>query len=41
MSQSTNSISPLRQRMIDDMAMRKLASKTQVSYIRHVRQLGE
>lgn len=41
MTQSTNSISPLRQRMLDDMAMRKLAPKTQASYIRHVRQLGE
>ncbi|MFK7859983.1 MAG: tyrosine-type recombinase/integrase [Granulosicoccus sp.] len=41
MTQSTKSVSPLRQRMIDDMVMRKLASKTQVSYVRHVRQLGE
>ncbi len=41
MTQSTNSISPLRQRMIEDMTMRKLASKTKTSYIRHVRQLGE
>ena len=41
MTQSTNSISPLRQRMLDDMSMRKLATKTQVSYIRHVKQLGE
>lgn len=41
MSQSTNSISPLRQRMLDDMSMRKLATKTQKSYIRHVKQLGE
>lgn len=41
MTQSTNSISPLRQRMIEDMTMRKLGSKTQVTYIRHVRQFGE
>lgn len=31
------SISPLRQRMIDDMRMRKLGEKTQIDYIRAVR----
>jgi hypothetical protein len=29
-------ISPLRQRMIEDMAIRKLAPKTQMGYIRHI-----
>jgi site-specific recombinase XerD len=33
MAQSTQPISPLRQRMIEDMHMRKLAPKTQASYI--------
>ena len=33
-------ISPLRQRMIDDMRMRKLAHKTQSHYIRAVRQFA-
>ena len=36
MAQSTQSISPLRQRMIDDMTMRKLSPRTQSSYIRVV-----
>ena len=36
----TEAITPLRQRMIDDMRMRKLAPKTQSAYIRHVRQLA-
>jgi len=31
------SISPLRQRMIDDMRMRKFGEKTQLDYIRAVR----
>ena len=30
-------ISPLRWRMIEDMTIRKLAPKTQVDYIRHVK----
>jgi len=30
-------ISPLRRRMIEDMTIRKLAPKTQVDYIRHVK----
>jgi hypothetical protein len=31
------SISPLRQRMIDDMRMRKFGEKTQLDYVRAVR----
>jgi site-specific recombinase XerD len=38
MSVATPTISPLRQRMIEDMRMRKLADKTQTHYIRAVRQ---
>ncbi|KAI5915701.1 site-specific integrase [Thauera sp. 2A1] len=38
MTSSTQTISPLRQRMIDDMRMRKLCDKTQSAYIRAVRQ---
>ena len=37
MDASLRSISPLRQRMIDDMRMRKLSEKTQSHYIRWVR----
>ena len=37
---STRAVSPLRQRMIDDMRMRKLGDKTQAAYIRAVRQLA-
>ncbi len=37
MTQSTRAISPLRQRMIDDMRLRKLSPKTQVAYVRSVR----
>jgi len=40
MATSTPSGSPLRQRMIEDMRMRKFAAKTQASYIRAVRQLA-
>ncbi len=36
----TQVITPLRQRMIDDMQMRKLSPKTQSSYIRSVRRLA-
>lgn len=36
MTQSNKSISPLRQRMRDDMALRKLSSRTQTHYIRAV-----
>jgi site-specific recombinase XerD len=38
MDSSLHGITPLRQRMIDDMRMRKLAQKTQGGYIRVVRQ---
>ncbi len=37
MNTSTPKVSPLRQRMIEDMRMRKLAPKTQSGYIRAVR----
>ena len=36
MNQATRPISPLRQRMIDDMTMRRLSPKTQTAYIRAV-----
>ena len=36
----TQSITPLRQRMIDDMRMRKLGPKTQSAYLLHVRRLA-
>jgi integrase/recombinase XerD len=36
MNSTTQSISPLRQRMIDDMRMRKLSPKTQSGYLRTV-----
>ena len=39
MTTTTQSISPLRQRMLDDMAMRKLHHKTQTAYIRAVKRL--
>src|SRR5689334_25189170 len=38
MTHASQSISPLRQRMIDDMRMRKFAPKTQAGYVRVVRQ---
>ena len=41
MTPSTQPISPLRQRMIDDMRMRKLSPKTQSHYLRAVRRLAE
>ncbi|AGW95553.1 integrase [Ralstonia pickettii DTP0602] len=40
MSVATPTISPLRQRMIEDMRMRKLADKTQTHYIRAVCQFA-
>jgi integrase/recombinase XerD len=40
MTSSTQAISPLRQRMLDDMRMRKLSPKTQIGYIRSVRQFA-
>ncbi len=40
MTATTPAISPLRQRMIDDMRLRKLADKTQSNYLRAVRQFS-
>lgn len=40
MSNTTKPISPLRQRMIDDMTMRRLNPKTQRAYLRHVSELN-
>jgi integrase/recombinase XerD len=40
MTAPTHSISPLRQRMIDDMRMRQLSPKTQHHYLRAVRQFA-
>ena len=40
MTQSTQTISPLRQRMIDDMRLRKLSPKTQTGYIRAVKRFA-
>ena len=40
MSQSTQGITPLRQRMIEDMRMRKFSPKTQNAYIRAVRRFA-
>jgi site-specific recombinase XerD len=37
MTHSTKAISPLRQRMIEDMTLRKLSPKTQAAYIRAVK----
>ncbi|GMQ75063.1 MAG: hypothetical protein BMS9Abin01_0306 [Gammaproteobacteria bacterium] len=37
MTQNNKSISPLRQRMIEDMHLRKLAPGTQTAYIRGVK----
>ena len=37
MDASPRAISPLRQRMIEDMRMRKLSPKTQIEYMRAVR----
>ena len=39
MIQSTKAISPLRQRMIDDMSLRRLQEKTQSGYLRSVKRL--
>ena len=36
----TQATTPLRQRMIDDMRLRKLAPKTQSAYLLHVRRLA-
>jgi integrase/recombinase XerD len=40
MTQFTEAVSPLRQRMIDDMDMRRLSPKTQIGYIRAVTKLA-
>ncbi len=40
MDSTTHAVSPLRQRMLDDMHLRKLEPKTQTSYIRAVRKLA-
>lgn len=40
MNPSSPVVTPLRQRMLDDMRMRKLEAKTQTSYIRAVRKLA-
>ena len=40
MDASTHSVSPLRQRMIEDMCMRKMQDRTQEAYIRGVRRLA-
>ena len=39
MTHNTQHISPLRQRMIEDMALRKLSSQTQTAYVRAVKNL--
>nr|MBV6630085.1 site-specific integrase [Oceanococcus sp. HetDA_MAG_MS8] len=39
MNASPEAVSPLRQRMIEDMRMRKLGDKTQIQYIRAVKKL--
>jgi len=41
MANSSKPVSALRQRMIEDMSMRKLNPKTQSAYLRHVAALGE
>ena len=41
MYQSSKTISPLRQRMIEDMTLRKFKPKTQASYIRAVKRLND
>ncbi len=37
MTHNTKPISPLRQRMIEDMALRKLSPQTQAAYVRVVK----
>jgi integrase/recombinase XerD len=38
---TSKAISPLRQRMIDDMTMRRMASKTQQGYVRAVKRFAD
>ena len=38
MTHTAESVSPLRQRMLEDMRLRKLSPKTQTDYIRHVKE---
>jgi len=40
MTETTPTISPLRQRMLDDMRLRKLSPKTQTGYVRAVKRLA-
>ena len=40
MTSSIQPITPLRQRMIDDMRMRKLSEKTQTHYLRWVQRFA-
>ena len=40
MTSSQPTVSPLRQRMIDDMRMRQLSPKTQANYLRIVREFA-
>ena len=41
MTHSIKPVSPLRQRMLDDMAMRKLNPQTQTAYVRAVKKLAQ
>ncbi len=41
MTHNNRSISPLRQRMLDDMRLRKLCEKTQTSYVRAVKKFAQ
>ena len=41
MKPSSEAVSPLRQRMIDDMRMRKLELKTRTAYLRAVKKLAD
>lgn len=40
MTETTHTISPLRQRMLDDMRLRRLSPKTQTGYVRAVKRLA-
>ena len=41
MTHSIKPVSPLRQRMLDDMAMRKLNPQNQTAYVRAVKKLAQ